>query len=303
MVFQGSYTALITPMRDGAVDGEAFQKFVDWQIAEGSHGLVPVGTTGESPTLSHDEHHLVVDLCVEAAAGRVPVIAGTGSNNTQEAITLTQHAQKASADAALVVMPYYNKPTQEGLYQHFKAIHDASDLPIIIYNIPGRSAVDMSVETMARLFELPNITGVKDATADLARISKQRLAMGPDFVQLSGEDPTALGFMAHGGHGCISVTANVAPALCSRFHKMCLAGDFAGALAIQDKLMPLHMALFVEASPGPVKYAASVLGLCGPGIRLPLVEPTAETCKLVREALAYAGLIDAGEVARSEAAE
>lgn len=303
MVFKGSFTALITPMRDGAVDGDAFQKFVDWQISEGSHGLVPVGTTGESPTLSHKEHHQVVELCIEAAAGRVPVIAGTGSNNTQEAITLTQHAQSAGADGALIVMPYYNKPTQEGLYQHFKAIHDASDLPIIIYNIPGRSVVDMSVETMARLFELPNIVGVKDATADLARVSKQRLAMGPDFIQLSGEDPTALGLMAHGGHGCISVTANIAPALSSQFHEFCLAGDYAGALAIQDKLMPLHMALFVESSPGPVKYAASVLGLCRPDIRLPLVEPKPATRALVRDALAHAGLIDAGEVGRSEAAE
>lgn len=303
MSLKGSFTALITPMRDGAVDEDAFVKFVNWQIEQGTHGLVPVGTTGESPTLSHEEHHRVVELCIEAAAGRVPVVAGAGSNNTAEAISLTQHAQAAGADAALIVMPYYNRPTQEGLYQHFKAIHDATDIPLVIYNIPVRSAVDMSVETMARLFELPNIVGVKDATADLARISKQRLAMGPEFIQFSGEDPTALGFMAHGGLGCISVTANVAPALCSKFHNMCLAGDYAGALAIQDKLMPLHMALFVEASPGPVKYAASVLGQCGPGIRLPLVEPTAATRRLVREAMAHAGLIDAGEIGQSEAAE
>ena len=303
MVFKGSYTALITPMRDGAVDGDAFQKFVDWQVSEGTNGLVPVGTTGESPTLSHAEHHRVVDLCIEAAAGRVPVIAGTGSNNTAEAVSLTKHAKQAGADAALVVMPYYNKPTQEGMYQHFKAVHDAAEIPILIYNIPGRSVVNMSVDTMARLFELPNIVGVKDATADLARVSLQRHAMGPDFIQFSGEDATALALMAHGGHGCISVTANVAPGLCSQFHNCCAAGDYAGALAVQDKLMPLHAALFLESSPAPVKYAASVLGLCEAEIRLPLVEPMAWTRTQVLEAMVHAGLIEAGEVAGAEAAE
>ncbi len=303
MVFQGSYTALITPMRNGAVDEDAFQRLVDWQIKEGTDGLVPVGTTGESPTLSHAEHHRVVELCIEAAAGRVPVVAGTGSNNTQEAITLTKHAAEAGADAALVVMPYYNKPTQEGMYQHFKAVQDATDLPIFIYNIPGRSVVDMKVDTMARLYELPNIAGVKDATADLARVSLQRHFMGPDFIQFSGEDATALALMAHGGHGCISVTANVAPALCAQFHDCCLARDFTGALTIQDKLMPLHAALFLEASPAPVKYAANVLGLCEAEIRLPLVEPMEWTRTHVREAMAHAGLIDSADVGRSEAAE
>ncbi len=289
-MFKGSIPALITPMRDGAVDEQAFRSLVDWHIKQGSHGLVPVGTTGESPTLSHTEHKRVVEICVEVAAGRVPVIAGTGSNNTAEAIDLTQHAASVGVDGVLVVTPYYNKPTQEGLYQHYKAIHDCADVPIIIYNIPPRSVVDMSVETMARLFELPNIVGVKDATADLARVSKQRRVMGPDFIQLSGEDATALGLMAHGGHGCISVTANVAPALCSEFQNACMAGDYGSALKIQDRLMPLHEALFVEASPGPVKYAASVLGLCSSEARLPMV-PVAETTRIkVDAALVHAGL-------------
>ncbi|MGI9414735.1 MAG: 4-hydroxy-tetrahydrodipicolinate synthase [Hyphomicrobiales bacterium] len=300
-MFKGSIPALITPMRDGAVDEDAFQRFVDWQIKQGSHGLVPVGTTGESPTLSHDEHERVVALCIEAADGRVPVIAGTGSNSTAEAVSLTESAEQAGADGALVVMPYYNKPTQEGLYRHFKAISEATALPILIYNIPGRSVVDMSVDTMARLFELPNIVGVKDATADVARVSKQRHAMGPEFIQLSGEDATALALMAHGGHGCISVTANAAPALCAQFQECCLAGDFAGALAVQDKLLPLHVALFAEASPAPVKYAASVLGLCQPDVRLPLVEPMESTRAMVRAAMAHAGLIAADS--HSEAAE
>ena len=301
MMFKGSIPALITPMRDGAVDEEAFQRLVDWQIQQGSSGLVPVGTTGESPTLSHEEHERVVALCIEAANGRVPVIAGTGSNSTVEAVSLTKSAETAGADGALVVMPYYNKPTQEGLYQHFRAISEATDLPILIYNIPGRSVIDMSVDTMARLFELPNIVGVKDATADLSRVSKQRHAMGPEFIQLSGEDATALGLMAHGGHGCISVTANVAPALCAEFQASCIAGDYAAALQIQDKLMPLHEALFVEASPAPVKYAASVLGLCKGDVRLPLVEPMESTRAQVRDAMVHAGLIDAGS--HSEAAE
>ena len=254
--FQGSITALITPFKNGEVDAKAFQRLVEWQIDQGTHGLVPVGTTGESPTLTHDEHKQVIELCIEAAAGRVPVIAGTGSNSTAEAIALTRHAKEAGADGALVVTPYYNKPTQEGLYLHYKAINDAVDIPIIIYNIPGRSIVDMSVDTMARLSKLPNIVGVKDATANMARVSQQRAAMGTEFVQLSGEDATALGFMAHGGQGCISVTANVAPALCSEFQLACLGGNFKRALEIQDRLMPLHDALFVESNPGPVKYAA-----------------------------------------------
>ncbi len=274
-MFKGSIPALITPFtEDGKVDGDAFQKFVDWQIKQGSHGLVPVGTTGESPTLSHDEHKLVVKLCVEAAGSRVPVIAGTGSNSTTEAIGLTQHAEEAGASGALLVTPYYNKPSQAGLYAHFRAVHDASDIPIVIYNIPGRSVVDMSVETMAELFELPRIVGVKDATGDLDRCASQRAAMGPDFVQLSGDDATALGFNAMGGQGCISVSANVAPKLCSQFQEACLAGDYKLALTIQDKLLPLHRAMFMEPSPAPAKYAASLLGLSSDVVRLPLLPAT-----------------------------
>ena len=257
--FQGSITALITPFKNGEVDAKAFQRLVEWQIDQGTHGLVPVGTTGESPTLTHEEHKRVIELCIEAASGRVPVIAGTGSNSTAEAIELTRFAKKAGADGALVVTPYYNKPTQEGLYLHYKAINDAVDIPIIIYNIPGRSIVDMSVDTMARLFKLPNIAGVKDATANMSRVSQQRAAMGTEFVQLSGEDATALGFNAHGGQGCISVTANIAPALCSEFQLACLGSNFKRALEIQDRLMPLHDALFVEIESGPVKYAAEKL--------------------------------------------
>ena len=249
--FQGSITAMITPFKHGKVDARAFQKLVEWQIDQGSHGLVPCGTTGESPTLTHDEHKRVVELCVEAASGRVPVIAGTGSNATAEAVELTRHAKTTGADGVLVVTPYYNKPTQEGLYLHFKAINDCADIPILIYNIPGRSVVDMSVDTMARLFKLSNIVGVKDATASMARASQQRAALGTDFIQLSGEDATALGFMAHGGLGCISVTANIAPALCAEFQLACLGGNFKHALEIQDRLMPLHDALFVEFESGP----------------------------------------------------
>jgi 4-hydroxy-tetrahydrodipicolinate synthase len=289
-MFKGSIPALITPMRDGAIDEEAFRALVDWQIKQGSSGLVPVGTTGESPTLSHDEHKRVVELCVEAAAGRVPVIAGAGSNNTTEAIDFTRHAASVGAAAVLIVTPYYNKPTQEGLYQHYKALNDCADIPIIIYNIPGRSVVDMSVDTMARLFQLKNIIGVKDATADLARVSKQRMAMGPEFIQLSGEDATALGFNAHGGVGCISVTANVAPALCAEFQAACLEGNFAAALKIQDRLMPLHEALFVETSPAPVKYAVSALGLCSAELRLPMVPVSEATRKRVDAAMVHAGL-------------
>jgi 4-hydroxy-tetrahydrodipicolinate synthase len=289
--FKGSITALITPFKDGKVDERAFQRLVEWQIDQGTHGLVPCGTTGESPTLTHDEHRRVVELCVEAAAGRVPVIAGTGSNSTAEAVELTRHAKSAGADAVLVVTPYYNKPTQEGLYQHFKAINDSADVPIVVYNIPGRSVIDLSVETMARLFKLANIVGVKDATANMARASLQRAALGIEFVQLSGEDATALGFMAHGGQGCISVTANVAPALCSEFQLACLAGNFHRALQLQDRLMPLHDALFVESNPGPVKYAASKLGLCSADTRLPLAPLAPASRKRVEDALSAVGLV------------
>src|SRR5580693_6887545 len=290
--FRGSFTALVTPFKNGRVDEAAFRGLVDWQISEGTHGLVPVGTTGESPTLSHDEHKRVVEWCIDEAKGRVPVIAGAGSNSTKEAIELAEHAEKAGADAVLVVTPYYNKPTQEGLYQHFKAINDAIGIPIIIYNIPPRSVIDMSVDTMARLFELKNIAGVKDATASMVRVSQQRQAMGPGFNQLSGEDATALGFMAHGGHGCISVTANVAPRLCAEFQGACLKGDYAAALKLQDKLMPLHHALFIETNPAPAKYALSVLGKCADAVRLPLVPVSDKSKAAVRDAMVHAGLIN-----------
>ena len=270
-MFQGSITALITPFKDGAVDEAAFQSFVEWQIGQGTDGLVPCGTTGESPTLSHQEHNRVVALCVEAAAGRVPVIAGAGSNATAEAISLARHARQAGADAVLVVTPYYNKPTQEGLYQHYKAIHDAVDLPIIIYNIPGRCVVDMTVETMARLAKLPNIVGVKDATADLLRPVRTRAAIGPDFCQLSGEDGTAVAFLAQGGVGCISVTSNVAPALCAQLQDAWAAGDFATVARLRQQLATLNDVLFCETNPTPVKYAASLLGKCDGSVRLPLV--------------------------------
>lgn len=290
--FQGSFTALVTPFKNGSLDEGAFRGLVDWQLAEGTNGLVPVGTTGESPTLSHKEHHQVVEWCIEQARGRAPVIAGAGSNSTAEAIEMAQGAEKAGADAVLVVTPYYNKPTQEGLYQHFKAINDAIGIPIIIYNIPPRSVIDMSVDTMKRLFELKNIAGVKDATANMVRVSQQRQAMGPGFNQLSGEDATALGFMAHGGHGCISVTANVAPRLCAEFQGACLKGDFAAALKLQDKLMPLHNALFIETNPAPAKYALSVLGKCADTVRLPMVTLAEKTRAAVREAMVHAGLIN-----------
>jgi 4-hydroxy-tetrahydrodipicolinate synthase len=291
-MLKGSITALVTPMRDGKIDEEAFRGLVEWQIAEGTHGLVPVGTTGESPTLSHAEHHRVVELCIEVADGRVPVIAGAGSNNTSEAIDLARHAEAAGADALLIVTPYYNKPNQEGLYQHFKAINDAVGIPIIIYNIPPRSVIDMSVETMARLFELKNIAGVKDATAKLDRVSLQRHAMGPEFIQLSGEDATALGFDAHGGQGCISVTANVAPKLVSEFQTACLDGDYAKALSYQDRLMPLHRALFLEPNPTGAKYALSVLGKVKDEVRLPLVSVSENTQGEIRSAMVHAGLIN-----------
>ncbi|WP_414834167.1 4-hydroxy-tetrahydrodipicolinate synthase [Afifella sp. YEN Y35] len=292
-MFKGSIPALVTPMRNGNVDEEAFRNFLEWQIGEGSHGFVPVGTTGESPTLSHAEHKRVVELCVEVTAKRVPVIAGAGSNNTREAIELAEHAEKAGADAVLVVTPYYNKPSQKGLYAHFKAVADAISIPIIIYNIPPRSVIDMSVETMKQLFEdCPNITGVKDATANLVRASLQRQEIGTEFNQLSGEDPTALGFMAHGGHGCISVTANVAPKLCSEFQKACMAGDFSTALDYQDRLMPLHRALFLEPSPGPTKYALSVLGKMSEEVRSPITTIGEETKGEVQDALRHAGLLN-----------
>ncbi len=290
-MFKGSIPALITPFTDdGKVDADAFLKFVDWQVKEGSHGLVPVGTTGESPTLSDEEHKEVVKLCVEAAGGRVPVIAGAGSNNTAEAVGYVEHAAKVGADAVLVVTPYYNKPSQTGMYAHFKALHDASDLPIIIYNIPGRSVVDMQVDTMAELFELPRIVGVKDATGDLDRVASQRAAMGPEFVQLSGEDATALGHTAMGGRGCISVSANVAPRLCSQFQEYLMAGDFAKALELQDQLLPIHRAMFMEPSPGPAKYAASLLGICSEHVRLPILPVSEETRAVVASAIYEAGL-------------
>lgn len=290
-MFHGSITALITPFRNGKVDEAAFQKFVAWQVAEGSHAVIPVGTTGESPTLTHQEHGRVVELCVEAAGGKVPVIAGAGSNSTEEAISLARHAKAAGAAAVLVVTPYYNKPTQEGLYQHYKAIHDAVDLPIVIYNIPGRCVVDMKVETMARLAKLPNIVGVKDATADLVRPLRTRLEIGPDFCQLSGEDATVVAFLAQGGAGCISVTANIAPRLCAELHNAWAARDFAKVEDLRDRLMPLHQAMFVETSPAPVKYAASLLGLCAEDVRLPLVPVSDETRATVRAAMTKAGLI------------
>jgi 4-hydroxy-tetrahydrodipicolinate synthase len=291
-MFRGSITALVTPMLNGGLDEDAFRSFVDWQIEEGSHGLVPVGTTGESPTLSHDEHKRIVALCIEVANGRVPVIAGAGSNNTREAIELARFAETAGANGLLVVTPYYNKPNQEGLYQHFKAINDAVGIPIFIYNIPPRSVIDMSVDTMARLFELKNIVGVKDATGQIDRISLQRAKMGADFIQLSGDDSTALGVMAHGGHGCISVTSNIAPKLLSEFQQACLAGDYAKALIYQDRLMPLHKALFLEPNPTGVKYALSVIGKMREDVRLPLVRVTDGTKAEIRAAMVNAGLIN-----------
>lgn len=290
--FHGSMTALITPFADGKVDEKRFQDLVAWQIKEGTQAVIPCGTTGESPTLSHEEHHRVVELCIEVAKGKVPVIAGSGSNSTAEAISLTQHAERAGADAALVVTPYYNKPTQEGLYQHFKAIHDATHLPIIIYNIPGRSVINMSVDTMARLAQLPRIIGVKDATGDIVRPVHTRATCGMDFVQLTGEDANILPFLAQGGHGCISVTSNIAPRLCSDLHKAWAKGDIAAAQKINDTLTPLHDALFCETSPGPVKYAASLLGLCRYEFRLPLVPIGKANEKVVEEAMQKVGLLD-----------
>ena len=290
-MFKGSLPALVPPFTNGDVDHDTLKALVDWHVAEGSHGLVPVGTTGESPTLSHAEHEAVIETVVQAAAGRIPVIAGAGSNNTAEGIGQMRHAAAVGADAALVVTPYYNKPTQAGLIAHFTALHDCCDLPIIIYNIPGRSVVDMTPATMGALATLPRIIGVKDATGDLARVSLQRMTCGPAFVQLSGEDATALGFNAQGGVGCISVTANVAPKLCAQFQEATLAGDYAAALALQDRLMPLHKAIFVEPGVAGAKYAMSRLGLCAPDVRLPLVGLTDGAKAQVDAALAHAGLI------------
>ncbi|HRK24777.1 MAG TPA: 4-hydroxy-tetrahydrodipicolinate synthase [Beijerinckiaceae bacterium] len=290
--FHGSNTALVTLFRDGKLDEKANRAHVNWQIEQGTHGLVPVGTTGESPTLSHDEHKKVVEWCIQEAKGRVPVIAGAGSNSTEEAIDFSRFAEKAGADGLLVVTPYYNKPTQEGLYQHYKAINDAVGIPILIYNIPGRSVIDMSVETMARLHELKNIAGVKDATAKLDRVSLQRQAMGPEFIQLSGEDGTALGFNAHGGHGCISVTSNVAPRLCADFQNACARGDYAAALKIQDRLMPLHTAIFLETNPSPIKYALSLIRPVTADVRLPMVPCSDGVKRAVEAAMRHAGILN-----------
>ena len=291
-MIKGSLPALVTPFKNGAVDFETLKKLVEWHIGEGSHGLVPVGTTGESPTLTHDEHESVVEEVVRAVAGRVPVIAGAGSNNTVESMRFVQHAAKVGATAALVVTPYYNKPTQRGLIAHFTALHDCCDLPIVIYNIPGRSVVDMTPDTMGELAKLPRIIGVKDATGDLARVCQQRLTCGPDFIQVSGEDATAHGFNAQGGTGCISVTANVAPKLCATLQEACLAGDYATALDIQDRLMPLHQAIFTEPGLVGAKYGMSQLGLCSEEVRSPLTGLSDETKALMDHGLRHAGLIN-----------
>ncbi len=289
-MLRGSLVALVTPFKNGQVDVDTLKKLVEWHIEQGTHGLVPVGTTGESPTLTHEEHEMVVTETVKAAAGRVPVVAGAGSNNTAESLRHMKHAKAVGADAALVVTPYYNKPTQEGLYAHFATLHDAVELPIVIYNIPPRSVVDMSPKTMGELAKLPRIIGVKDATGDLSRVSQQRIACGVDFLQISGEDATAHGFNAQGGVGCISVTANVAPALCSALQSACLTGDYAKALEIQDRLMPLHQAVFTEPGLVGVKFAMSELGLCSDEVRLPLTPLTQGTKDLLRAALRHAGL-------------
>ncbi|MGD9537888.1 MAG: 4-hydroxy-tetrahydrodipicolinate synthase [Alphaproteobacteria bacterium] len=291
-MFKGYFTALITPFRGGKVDEAAYRALIDWQIAEGIAGLVPCGTTGESPTLSHEEHRRVVEICIEQAKGRVPVMAGTGSNSTAEAIDLTRHAKEAGAAAALLAMPYYNKPTQAGMYEHYKALSDAVDIPMFIYNIPGRSVVNMSVETMARLAKLKNIAGVKDATADLTRPTQMLNAAGPDFCQLSGEDGTALSFFAQGGHGCISVTANIAPGRCVEVYRAWAAGDAKQALALHARLMPLHDVMFIESNPMPVKYAAGVLGKCTGEVRLPMVKPLPASCERIEKTMRDVGLIN-----------
>ncbi len=293
-MFKGVITALITPFKNGAIDEDAYRNLIEWQITEGVHGLVPCGTTGESPTLTHDEHNQLVKICVEQARGRVPVIAGTGSNSTEEAIYLTSHAKKYGADAALVVTPYYNKPTQEGLYRHFKAIHDSCGLPIIIYNIPGRSVINMTDETIAKLADLPNIAGIKDATGDLARplsLSRRLGANAGNFCMLSGEDITALSFNISGGVGCISVTSNIAPRLCAELQNKWFAGDIKGAMELNRKLYPLHQAMFVETNPAPVKYAASLLKLCTSNMRLPMLEPNPDSQELIQQAMHEIGLI------------
>ncbi|MEM9812489.1 MAG: 4-hydroxy-tetrahydrodipicolinate synthase [Pseudomonadota bacterium] len=291
-MFKGSIPALVTPFANGRVDEAALDALVEWHVAEGSHGLVPVGTTGESPTLDHREHEAVVEQVVNVAAGRLPVIAGTGSNSTEEAISLTRHATEVGADAALVVTPYYNKPNQAGLYAHFRAIHDATEIPILIYNIPGRSIVDMTPETMGQLAELPRIVGVKDATGDVSRVSDQRRTCGEAFVQISGEDATALGFNAHGGQGCISVVANVAPRLSAELQDATLNGDYSKALKLQDRLLPLHRAMFIEPSPAPAKYALSLLGKCREDVRLPLVPASDAARAAVSAAMRHAGLLE-----------
>ena len=289
---RGSFVALITLFRDGKIDEKGYQDFVNWQIEQGTHGLVPMGTTGESPTLSHDEDMRVVRLCIEAADGRAPVVAGTGSNSTDECVMLTRNAREAGADAVLIVTGYYNKPTQEGLFQHFKAVNDAVDVPILVYNIPGRTGVDIAPRTMRRIAALPNVVGCKESTAAADRVSKQRYYCGEDFVQLSGEDAAVLGLLGMGGHGCISVTGNLAPALCSRMHESWRDGEFERARDIQNRLMPLHEALFSETSPGPVKYGAGLLGWGDGTVRLPLASPAPETRARVEEAMRGVGLLD-----------
>jgi len=290
-LFKGVLPALVTPFRDGTVDEQAFVRLVERQIAGGVHGLVPVGTTGETATLSHDEHRRVVELCVKTAAGRVPVVAGAGSNSTSEAIELARHAKTIGADAALIVTPYYNRPSQEGLYAHYAAINEAVQIPVLVYNVPGRTSVDISNETLARLAKLPNIVGIKDATGDMTRASIQRLTCGEDWVMLSGDDPTALGYMAHGGHGCISVTANVAPEQCATFFNDAMAGQWPGALYSQDRLIRLHKALFTDASPSPTKFALAHLGLCQEDARLPIVAASEASRKEVLAAMRDAGVL------------
>lgn len=291
-MFKGSFVALITPFKNGAVDEDALRKLVDWQIAEGTHGIVPVGTTGESPTVSHEEHKRVVEITVEQVNGRVPVLAGAGSNNTAEAVDFTRHAEQAGADGTLHVAGYYNRPNQEGLYQHFKAVSDVADKPVIVYNIPPRAIVDILPETMARIAALPHVSGVKDATGDLARICKERMLIKDGFTWLSGEDPTALAYNVSGGNGCISVTANVAPRLCAEFQETCLGGDYAKALELHERLMPLHTALFLEPSPAGAKFGASLLGHCEEEARLPVVPLTEPSREAIRVAMRGAGLIN-----------
>ena len=291
-MFKGSFTALITPFKNGKFDETSFRSLIDFQINSGTHGLVPTGTTGESPTLSHDEHNRIVEVCIEQANNKVPIIAGTGSNSTDEAIYLTKHAEKAGADAALVVTPYYNKPSQEGLLQHFTEIANSVNIPIVIYNIPGRSVIDMTNETMAKLYKLKNIVGVKDATGDIPRVYSTKNDVGKDYILLTGDDSTTLAFMTYGGHGAISVTSNIAPQLCSEFQNLCMDKKFYEASIINDQLMPLHRALFLESSPGPVKYAASVLGLCSEEVRLPVTTISKETKESIDSALRHASLID-----------